>query len=289
MADGADPSVRRRRLAVELRRGRNVAQLTQREVIEQLDWSMSKLIRIESGAQGISVTDVKALLDLYGITDADRVNALTTTARGSRGQSSWTRFRDIVSPQFAMYLGHESEAESIRVVHPFLVPGLLHTEEYAAALMSDYRDQGRTARIVELRMERQERLFASGEVSSTFVFGEEALQRWIGGPQVVSRQLERLVDIGQRPNVSIRIVPFTAGSHPGLQGPFNLLHLKGTDEEVLFRESISGDQLTRDEPDQISEYIEYFVKLADDLALPPERGEALLREHIDRLRHAKEA
>jgi transcriptional regulator with XRE-family HTH domain len=288
MADGADPSVQRRRLAVELRRGRKAVQLTQRDVIERLDWSLSKLIRIESGAQGISVTDLKALLDLYGVTDADRIGTLTAAARGSRGQSFWTLFRDIVSLQFALYLGHESEAESIRVVHPFLIPGLLHTEKYAVALMDVYRDQGRTQRIVDLRMARQERLFGSGEVTSTFVLGEEALQRWIGGPHVMRRQLERLVDMGQRPDVSIKIVPFTAGSHPGLQGPFNLLHLKETDEEVLFQESGSGDQLTRDEPEKIAEYSEYFETLSG-MALSPNDGEALLHEHVDRLRRAEEA
>ncbi len=286
MADGADPSVQRRRLGLELRRGREAAGLTQREAAREVEWSLSKLIRIESGAQGISVTDLNALLALYGVTAPDRVAALATAARGSRGQSWWNGYRDIVSPQFAQLLGHESQAASLRVAHPFLIPGLLQTEEYAAALMGVYRDHGRAKRIIDLRMERQDRLFDSGAESS-FVVGEEALHRWIGGPSVLRRQLEHLLDIGQHAGAAIRIVPFRGGSHPGLQSPFTLLRLRETDEEVLFLESINGDDLARDEPDRIAEYGEYFETMYG-IALPRKDGDALLRERIDRLSHAEE-
>jgi transcriptional regulator with XRE-family HTH domain len=286
MADGADPSVQRRRLALELRRGRDAAGLTQRDAAREIEWSLSKLIRIESGAQGISVTDLNALLALYGVTDPDQVATLATAARGSRGQSWWNGYRDIVSPQFAQLLGHETQAASVRVAHPFLIPGLLQTEEYAAALMDVYRDHGRGKRIINLRMERQERLFGSG-AEALFVIGEEALHRWIGGPDVLRHQVKHLLDISQRTGTAIRIVPFRAGSHPGLQSPFTLLRLRETDEEVLFLESINGDDLARDEPDQIAEYGEYFETMYG-IALSHEDGDALLGERIDLLSHARE-
>lgn len=280
-----DPNVHRRRLGHELRRGREAAGLTQREAAKGVEWSLSKVIRIEAGAQGISVTDLSALLALYGVTDPDRVAALTDAARGSRGQSWWHGYRDIVSSQFAQLLGHESQAASLRITNPLLIPGLLHTKEYATALMGVYRDQGRTRRIIELRMERQERLFNSGAESS-FAIGEEALHRWIGGPGVLRRQVEHLVAMGQRPDVAIRIVPFREGSHPGLQSPFTLLRLKETEEEILYIESINGDQLARDEPDRNAEYGEYFETMYG-LALSHEDGDALLRERIDHLRHTE--
>jgi transcriptional regulator with XRE-family HTH domain len=283
---GGDPSVHRRRLGVALRRGREAAGLTQRDAAKGVEWSLSKLIRIEAGAQGISVTDLNALLALYGVTDTVEVAALTTAARESRGQSWWNGYRDIVSLQFALLLGLESQAASLRVTHPFLIPGLLHTEEYAAALMGVYRDQGRAQRIIDLRMERQERLFGS-EAETFFVIGEEALHRWNGGPGVQRRQLQHLLDMGQRPGVTIRIVPFEGGSHPGLQCPFTLIRLAETDEEILFIESVNSDQLSRDEPDRIAEYAEYFETM-NGLALSQEGGDALLSDRIDRLSHAEQ-
>lgn len=281
----ADPNVQRRRLGLELRRGREATGLTQREAAKGVEWSLSKMIRIEAGAQGISVSDLNALLALYGVTDSDRVAALTAAARGSHGQSWWNGYRDIVSPQYAWLLGVESQAASLRVTHSLLIPGLLHTQEYAAALMGVYRDQERTRRIIDLRMERQDRLFGS-EAESLFVIAEEALHRWIGGPGVMRRQLEHLRNMGQRTDLAIRIVPFRGGSHPGLQSPFTLLRLRETGEEILFIESINGDLLARDEPDRIAEYGEYFETM-NGLALSTEDGDALLTERISALRRAE--
>jgi transcriptional regulator with XRE-family HTH domain len=290
MAEVRDPNVHRRRLGLDLRRGRGAVGLTQREAARRLEWSLSKLIRIESGAQGLSVTDLKAMLDLYGMSDPDQATALTEAARGSRGQAWWHPYRDIISPQFAKYLDHESQATSLRVFHPFLIPGLLHTEEYAASLMNVFREPEeqprRAARITGLRAMRQERLFENQGTDFAFAIGEEALYRWVGGPRVMRRQLERLLEVGTRAKVPIRIVPFRAGSYAGLRGPFIVLQLQDGDDEVLFIESFSGDLLTRDEPSLISEYVEYFETFAD-LSLSPEEGNSLLSEQIDRLRDAE--
>jgi transcriptional regulator with XRE-family HTH domain len=286
MTDAGDPTVKRRRLGLELRRGREAIGLTQQGAAQALEWSLSKLIRIESGAQGISVTDLQAMLALYSLTEPDQVAALTAAARGSRSHSWVSPFRDIISPQFATYLGHEGQAASIRVFHPFLVPGLLHTEDYAINLMGPYPDAERAARIIRLRGERQERIFEGTGVKLSFVVGEESLYRWVGGPRVMRRQLEYLAGAGRRSDVSIRVVPFSAGSHPGLRGPFILLRLKETGEELLFLESYSGDQLIRDEPGEIAQYVEFFETLTD-LALPLEGGTALLQEQISRLRQAE--
>ena len=100
------------------------------------------------------------------------------------------------------------------------------------------------------------------------------------------RQLEHLLDMGQRPGVTIRIVPFTGGSHAGVGTPFTLLRLRKPEEEVLYIEGINGDQLDRDEPDRIAEYGEYFEAM-NGLALSEEDGDALLAERIDTLRRAE--
>lgn len=287
MAADGDPNVQRRKLKAALRTARESAHFTQREAARSLDWSLSKLIRIEAGAQGLSVTDLKALFDLYGVTDEQIITNLKEAARRSRGQSWWSSYRDIVSPQFAHYLGHESIASSFRIFHPLLVPGLLHTDAYAAAILGAHPEPERARRIVELRMERQNRLFRREDLDFAFVLDEEALHRWIGGPRVMQQQLQHLIDMTERPNVSLQIVPFSAGAHPGLRGPFIVLFLDETDEEVLFLESVSGDQLTRDDPDQIAKYAAHFERLRE-LALPDEQGNTLLKELIDRFRVAEQ-
>jgi transcriptional regulator with XRE-family HTH domain len=277
-----DPSVLRRKLATALRKARENAHFSQREAAEALDWSLSKLIRIEKGAQGLSVTDLKALFDLYQVADEQLITDLSAAARGSRGQSWWNGYRDIVSPHFAQYLGHESIASSLQHFHPLVVPGLLQTEAYAAAVLGAHPEPERTRRVVELRMERQERLFARRDLTCTFIVNEEVLHRWIGGPRVMRQQLQRLRDVAGQPNMSLQVVPFCAGAHPGMRGSFILLSLGETAEDLLFLESVSGDYLTRDDPEQIAKYAAHFETLRE-LALPDEQKNSLLSELIDRI------
>jgi Domain of unknown function (DUF5753) len=135
-------------------------------------------------------------------------------------------------------------------------------------------------------MRRQERL-EQPALEFSFMLDEEALHRWIGGPRVMYQQLQHLLEVAEQPNVSLQVVPFTAGAHPGLRGPFILLHLDETDEDVLFLESVSGDQLIRDDPERIKTYTEYFKRLRD-IALPDQLATALLKELADRYRKAAE-
>lgn len=285
---GADPNIQRRRLGHELRRAREAAGMTQREAAQKLEWSLSKLTRIEVGAQGVTVTDLGALLALYEVADPQQVEALKAVARASHGRTWWTGYHDIVSSQFAWLLGAESQGASLRVSDQFRIPGLLHTEAYAVAFMGAFGDPDeRTQRIIRLRMERQRRFF-SPEADSIFIVGEEALQRWHGGPSVMREQLEHLLAMGQQAGVTIRIVPFSAGSHGGLGSPFTLVRLKESEEEVLYIESVTGDLLARDEPDRLAKYTEYFETMRG-LALSKEDGEALLRERIDILHRAEQS
>jgi transcriptional regulator with XRE-family HTH domain len=283
-----DPSAQRQRLGTELRRRREVLNLKQREAAKELEWSLSKLIRIEAGAHSVSVSDLKSMIDVYKISDAHQVEALMSAARASRGQAWWSRYREAVQPPYARYLGHEGSAESFRVFHPFLAPGLLQTEEYATELLKVLPDQHAARLLVELKMDRQERLFAQPGLSFTFIMGEEALYRWIGGRQVMQRQLAHLVRAAGRTNLELRIVPFDAGAYPGLIGPLVLLRLVESGEYVSYVENVGGDQLIRDDPDTISRHQEYFETMID-LSLSQERGDALLRERIERLRHADDA
>jgi transcriptional regulator with XRE-family HTH domain len=281
MSTTDDPSIHRRRLRIELRKARESVNLTQREAADALDWSASKLIRIEAATQGVSVTDLRAMLQLYKVTDEDTVNALTEAARGSRGQSWWSRYREVVSPQLAQYLGHEGSATSIRTFHPYVVPGLLQTDDYATELLRVRIPTDRTRKLVDLRIERQENLFEQPKPPEmSFILGEEALHRWIGGPTVMRRQLRKLLDLSGRPNVTIQVIPFEAGAHPGLVGPFILLGFEDSGDDLLFLEGAGGDLTNREDVDMTVQFIEYFETLRG-LALPDDEGRALIERVID--------
>jgi transcriptional regulator with XRE-family HTH domain len=282
-----DPNARRRWLGLEVRRRREALNLKQREAADELEWSLSKLIRIETGAHGVSVSDLKSMIEVYKISDQDQIDALMAAARASRGQAWWSRYREAVSPPFARYLGHEASAEGFRIFHPFLVPGLLQTEEYATELLKVIPDRNAARLLVDLKMERQERLFSQPGLSFTFIMGEEALYRRIGGRPVMQRQLVQLASAADRGNTDVRIVPFDVGAYPGLIGPLILLRLAESGEDVSYVESVGGDQLIRDDPETISRQTEYFETMVD-ISLSKEQGDALLRERIERLRRAED-
>jgi transcriptional regulator with XRE-family HTH domain len=277
-----DPDVQRRRLKTALREHRERADITQRDAAAALDWSPSKLIRIEAGAHGISVTDLQALLNLYGVTGQDTTDSLKELARASRGKPWWHEYRDVVSRQFATYLGYESSASALTAFHPFLLPGLLHTEAYATAVLDVLRDPERARRIVELRRRRQEQLFTDPSAQVVFIVNQEALYRWIGGRDAMRQQLYHIRDVAEQPNVSVKIVPFSAGVHPGLAGSFTVARIDDLDEQLVFLESMNGDKLIKDSQADIELYNSYIVEL-DQHALTREDGDALLEEQIKRL------
>jgi transcriptional regulator with XRE-family HTH domain len=277
-----DPNVQRRRLKTALREHREHTSLTQRGAAAALDWSPSKLIRIEAGTHGVSVTDLQAMLHLYGVTDQDATESLKELARASRGRPWWHEYRDIVSPQFATYLGHESSASALTAFHPFMLPGLLHTEAYATAVLDVLRNPERTRRIVELKTKRQQQMFADPAIRIAFIVNEEALYRQIGGRETMRLQLQHIRDIAERPNVTVKIVPFSAGAHPGLCGSFTLVRIDELNEQLVFLESMNGDKLVRDGQADIELYDAYVAEL-DRCALAREDGDALLKDQIERL------
>jgi transcriptional regulator with XRE-family HTH domain len=282
MATRDDPSIHRRRLRVELRKARRDADMTQHEAADALEWSLSKLIRIEAGAVGLSVTDLKAILSLYRVTDEAAVAALTEAARGSRGQSWWSRYRDVVSPQLALYFANEGTASEIRAFHPFLVPGLLQTDEYAYELLLPRLGAERARRLVETRVERRETISEQPTPPQmTFVLCEEALHRWIGGPAVMRKQLQYLLDFPARLAASVQVVPFTAGAHAGLNGPFVLLGFEDSHEDLIFLEGAGGDMVNRDDQEVIADFTAHFETIRD-LALPDDQAKTLISDLIDR-------
>jgi transcriptional regulator with XRE-family HTH domain len=283
-----DPAVQRRRLRGELRNLRNEANLTQRQVAAALDWSTSKLIRIENGDQGISTTDLRALLDELNVSDPDRRAQLAEIARTAR-REPWSDFRDVLDAPYRRYLSFESSSSLLRNYEPQLVPGLLQTEEYARVVLSETyeRDKKNIDRIWEARQRRQELHDRDDPPKMFFIIDETVVRREVGGRGVMRRQVERLKDWSGQPHISLRVLPFAAGAHPGMIGPMVVLEFPDPeDNDLVYLEGPEDGFTFRDELDVTTRYIETFY-LLEDKALSEDATRNLLDARIDELSSKK--
>lgn len=268
-----DPTVQRRRLRLELRRARDAARLRQAEVAEAMDWSPSKIIRIERGEVNISTNDLRALLSYYGVKDKVKVNDLLELARSARGASFYDQYADLLKPGFAEYLAYEASASVIRQYDPVLIPGVLQTEEYARGLFEGVAraDPTTADRGWAVRQHRQEVLDRERPPEMLFVLDEAALRRHVGGGPVMRHQLEQLKDLAETPNIGIQVMPFSHGAHPGMYGNFILLEFADPDlDDLVHLENINSITV-RDDTDLIARYLDRFDQL-QKLALSPEES-----------------
>ena len=279
-----DPSFYRRRVREALRRGREGAGLTQREAANELDWSMSKLVRIEAGSVGVSITDLRAMLALYSIDNDDQVNELIEMARASKERPWFSKYEKVLSPAFAQYLGYESSASVIRGFQPLTVPGLLQTDDYARAVIEASRVDQVDER-VELRTTRQELLERKDRPEIYYVLDEAALHRNVGGMAVMRSQLRHLRDLTKEPRLSVRIVPFSAGAHASMKGSFTILEFADWDEDVLYLETAGGSVTSREDQKLIADYRENF-ELLTEMALEDQDSIALIEAQINKLLNA---
>jgi transcriptional regulator with XRE-family HTH domain len=278
VTQGPNPTVQRRRLRVELRRARAAAGLTQREVADDLGWSLSKLLRIENGQVGVSRTDLKALLDRYSVTSEDQINSFVRLAREGRRQA-WGAYRDVLNPDYMIYLGYEGSASMIRQFEYLVIPGLLQTEAYARTVIRGLAPPGTAQttmdRQVKARMARQDLLNRDDAPEMFFIMDEAVIRRWVGpspgDPSIMREQLERLKELGSRPSISIQILPFKYGIHYGLRGPFVLLEFPDPeDDDLLFIENPSKSLATRDNPEVTALYKTVFWELESVATDPKE-------------------
>ncbi|MFJ6199099.1 helix-turn-helix domain-containing protein [Micromonospora sp. NPDC092111] len=256
---------------MELRRARDVRKLTQKGAAGELGWAPSKILRIETGQVGISGTDLRALLELYGVTDPERVATFTEMAKQSRKQH-WSTYRDVLNQDFLIYLGFEGSASTLRQSESLILPGLLQTEEYARAVIHAFSTPNTstqlTERQVEVRMKRQEILDRADPPDLFFILDEAVIRRAVGtsatDSKVMRRQLKHLNDIGARENVHLRVMRFGHGVHMGLKGPFVILEFpEPGDDDLLFLENGPHSLATRDDVDEVSLYKNQFLELED--------------------------
>ena len=274
----------RRRLRTELRNARVKTDLTQEQVAKAMVWSLSKMIRIETAQTGISVNDLKALLSLYGITDKDRRAELVDLARDARKAPWWKAYTEFAPPALPQLIDYESAASAVSQFETMFVPGILQIEEYASAILEVFYDEKssdeRVAALVDLRTKRRDLLTSKDAPKFSFVLDESVIHRLVGSPAIMNRQLRHLVDVTELSNVTIQLVPFTAGLHPGMQGPFEVVQFEDSpDESVVFVEERRGDFIS-DNPRETQSYLDNFERIAEK-ALGPSDSVDLLRTAAD--------
>jgi transcriptional regulator with XRE-family HTH domain len=257
------PTLRRRRLGAELKRCRENAGLTQENVSRHFEWHAAKVTRIETARVAVTPRDVKDLLSLYSVRDVEYRDALMELARLSRERTWWTDYRDIMRP--GNFIGLEAGAAAMRLWEPIIVPGLLQTEDYMRALMRTGRPNDSAAHLerrVSLRLTRQGRLRGERPLEMQAVLDEAVVRRVIGGETVMGTQLRHLIECAQLPNVTIQILPFSAGEHLFLGGSAALLEFQETTHlDVVYLEGLAGDYY-EEQPDEVAKYRQEFERLS---------------------------
>ena len=225
-ASSEGPTVRLRRLGMELRVLREAAGLSSQQAAEELGCSQSKISRVETSKSPVSVRDVRDLLGLYGVTDEEQRERLLGLARDSRQRGWWAEFGSWLPSGFDTYAGMEAATASVRAYQAQLVHGLLQTEDYARALLRALRVEDTresVEKLVEFRMARQAQLTrAESPLRLWVIFEEEVLKRPVGGPAVMQAQLQRILEAAEEPTITIQVLPTARGAHAGLDGSFSV-------------------------------------------------------------------
>ncbi|MCM0676191.1 helix-turn-helix domain-containing protein [Micromonospora phytophila] len=235
----ASPTVRRRRIARELRQLRERAGMTLDVAARQLDMSKSNLSRIETAQIGIKPRDVRAALALYQVTGAD-AEALIEIARGAQQRGWWQSYSDVLPEWFEFYVGLEAEAATLRTYEAEAVPGLLQTPAYAQEVFRRTAGEEGIERKVAARLRRQDVLHRDDPVELSVVLNEAVLCRPVGGKPVMGEQLTHLAKVAQLPNVTLQVLPFASGGHPAMNAPYVILTFADTaDAAVVYLENLT--------------------------------------------------
>ncbi|WP_017623637.1 helix-turn-helix domain-containing protein [Nocardiopsis chromatogenes] len=267
--------VRRRHLIRELKRLRGAVGMSQDEVSSRMGWDRGKIHRLEGGRlQRIKASDVIALCRLYQVAEEETDN-LAEIARESRQKSWWYRYKNVFAGPF---IGLEAEAAAVYEYSASIVPGLLQTEDYMAALMESsaglISTQDEKVKRIEARLERQRSLMERADPARLWmILDEAALRRKVGGEEVMRKQIMHLIDVNQRPNVDLQVLPFDVGAHAAAGFQFSLLVFSETDSIVYIEADQDG--LYLEEEEQIERYRLVFDRLQAS-AESVERSNSLL-------------
>jgi len=270
------PTVRRRRLALELRRLREAANLTCDDVAARLECSASKISRIENGRVAVSPRDVRDMLAIYGVPD-DKHDGLVELARESRRKGWWHGYGTNVQPHLGTYLGLESAASELRIYKVNRIPGLLQTEDYTRALLTTGKvrnpppdEQQQFALLIERR-----RQASANPPTVWVVLDEAALRRQVGGPEVMRVQIEHLIDLSAAPDIFLQVIPFSDGAHAAMDLPFVIMAFPDRADPNVVCIGYATGMLWIEDMAEVDRYEQLFDHL-QAAALSPDDSVALM-------------
>jgi transcriptional regulator with XRE-family HTH domain len=261
---GGGPTALRIMLGGQLRRLREVKRITLEEAGYVIRASASKMSRLETGRVGFKSRDIADLLTLYGVTNVQEREALLELARQASAMGWWHDYADVMPAWFEPYVGLEEAASSIRCYEMQRIPGLLQTADYARAIAilgHPGRSDDEIERRVSLRMARQAVITRPAPAHLWMVLDEAALRRPVGPPEVMSGQLRHLMDMADRPNVSLQVVPLTTWGPAAVGGPFTVLRFSEPDlPDVVYLEQLTS-ALYLDKRDTVDHYMAVLERL----------------------------
>jgi transcriptional regulator with XRE-family HTH domain len=262
-ARAGGPTVQRMVLGSQLRRLREQRGITAEQAADSIRGSHSKISRMEHGRVGFKERDVSDLLTFYGVLDGEERAALLNMAREANTPGWWHAYSDILPSWLEPYVGLEAAASVIRTYQLQFVPGLLQTEAYARALIRQgtATTEDEIARRGELRVSRQEILRKASPPQLWVVVDEGALRRPVGDREIVCGQLKHLIEITDHPAVTLQVLPFNAGAHSAMGGPFTILRFAEPDlQDVVYIEQLTS-ALYLDKPAEVDSYLEVMEQL----------------------------
>ncbi|MBI1759537.1 MAG: helix-turn-helix domain-containing protein [Actinobacteria bacterium] len=283
VAEDLSPTLRRRELGARLRDLRLTLDLTLEDVAASLLCSPAKISRIETGARNVSQRDVRDLCRLYGVADTGQLDLLTQLAREGRRRAWWQDYDELTST-YSTYIGLEQAAVTVSEFNLGVIPGLLQTERYTRGLIDGMDPQLLDEEVdqrVEVRLLRQRRLSSSDPPVLRAVLDESALWRVVGDADVMAEQLLALRESARSTTSDIRVLPFSAGAYPALNGQFIILEFKNQIiADTVYVESLSGNSFFKRSAD-LERYHKIFAEV-QEIALSPDESLNLLdlvRQH----------
>ncbi|MFF4027866.1 MULTISPECIES: helix-turn-helix domain-containing protein [Nocardia] len=267
------------RIAVggQLRKLREAAGITREAAGEHIRGSHAKISRLELGRTGFKERDVRDLLTLYGVDNVEEREMFLDLVSRANQPGWWHSYNDLLPQWFETYLGLEHASKSIRTFEGQLVPGLLQTEEYTRSVVALGHENAEAARRVELRKKRQEILDRPGAPTLWAVLDEAVLHRPIGGEQVLRAQLDHLVEVSMKPNVTIQVLPYAAGGHAAAGSSFTMLRFAEPElPDIVYLEQLTS-ALYLDRQQDLELYRQVMDRLSVQ-AEPPERSREMMKK-----------
>lgn len=275
---GGAPTVLRMVLGKRLQDLREKAGLSFEQAGRALDVTHATIRRMEKAEVGLKIPYVEKLLVTYGITSPEEIGGFLSLAREANRPGWWHSFRDVLPEWFSAFVSLEGEASVIRAYEPHYVPGLLQIPTYARAVLRaglPHAPADEIERLVTVRIERQALLSRAGAPLLWVVMDETVLRRPIGGRKVMRDQFTALIEATERPNVRLQVIPFAAGPHPAMYGPFHIFRFQLQEiPDIAYTESLVGGAYF-DDRDDVSTFLEALDRMCAQAA-PAHSTKAIL-------------